>query len=191
VASLKEEISKGQSEIEDLNRGLSALSGRESRLNNELDELKNAQAVMVSRLESQIQNKEVMISNLQEKLSITFVDRILFEFGKAVINPEGIGVLAQVGDVLKKVKAKRIQVIGHTDDRPIAPNYRYRYPSNWELSAARAAAVVRYFQEESGLDPRDMEAVGRSFHDPVASNDTAEGRALNRRVNIIISPKAD
>ena len=125
------------------------------------------------------------------KLSITFVDRILFEFGKAAISPEGIGVLAQVGDVLKKVKAKRIQVIGHTDDRPIAPNYRYRYPSNWEPSAARAAAVVRYFQEESGLDPRDMEGVGRSFYDPVASNDTAEGRALNRRVNIIISPKAD
>ena len=67
-------------------------------------------------------------------------------------------------------------------------SYRYRFPSNWDLSAARAAAVVRLFQNEIGLDPKHLEAVGRSYYDPVASNDTAEGRAQNRRVNIIIAP---
>jgi chemotaxis protein MotB len=117
------------------------------------------------------------------------VDRILFEFGKATITPEGKKILKKVGEILKNVQGKQIRIVGHTDNIPIMPEYRYKFPSNWELSAARAAAVIRHFQKKMGLDPRILEAVGRSFYKPIASNKTREGRAQNRRVEIIISPK--
>ena len=87
-----------------------------------------------------------------------------------------------------KPQGKLIRVVGHTDDIPILPKYHYKFPSNWELSAARAASVVNYLQKDLGLDPTNLEAVGRSFYDPIASNETNEGRAQNRRVNIIIAP---
>jgi chemotaxis protein MotB len=92
---------------------------------------------------------------------------------------------------LKNVAGKQIRVVGHTDNKAILPEYRNKFPSNWELSAVRASAVVRYFQKEIGLDAKNMEAVGRSFYEPIASNETEKGRAQNRRVNIIIAPKIE
>ena len=191
IALLRDELSSKEGLVTKLQGRLSALQGEEVQLKTALSELKTAHDTMISRLRSQIQNKEVTISELREKLSITFVDRVLFEFGRATITPEGRGILAKVGEILKGVKSKTIRVIGHTDDRPIAAEYRYKFPSNWELSASRATSVVRFFQKETGLLPEDMEAVGRSFFESVASNDTIEGRALNRRVHIIIAPKVE
>jgi chemotaxis protein MotB len=92
---------------------------------------------------------------------------------------------------MTNVQGEQIRVVGHTDNKAILSEYRNKFPSNWELSAARSAAVVRYFQKEIGLDPKDMEAVGRFFYEPIASNETEEGRAQNRRVNIIIAPKIE
>ena len=144
---------------------------------------------MVSELEKQIQNKEVTIKSLEDKVSISFVDRILFDFGKASISPEGRKILTKVGNILKNVQDKQIRVVGHTDNVPISEEFKWKFPSNWELSAARAAAVIRHFQEKTGIGPENMEAVGRSFYDPIASNETRVGRAQNRRVNIIIAPR--
>jgi chemotaxis protein MotB len=144
---------------------------------------------LVSDLKKQIDNQEVTIKTFEEKISVTFVDRILFELGKATISPEGEEILRKVGRILKNVKNKQIRVEGHTDNIPIMPASQDKFPSNWELSAARAAAVVRHFQNGIGLDPGNLEAVGHSFYRPVASNETEEGRAQNRRVNIIIAPK--
>ena len=143
---------------------------------------------LVNDLKKQIQNHEVTIDTFQKKISVSFIDRILFKTGKATITSEGEKILRKVGKTLKNVQDKKIRVVGHTDDRLIIPRFRYKFPSNWELSAARAARVIRFFQNEAGLDPTTMEAVGRSFYDPISSNDTAKGRALNRRVNIIIAP---
>ena len=154
-------------------------------------ETKSTYEALVSSLKEQIEKQEVTIKDLQEGLSLTFVDRILFEFGKTNITPEGKRILEKVGKVLKGVKERKIRVTGHTDNIPIHPKYTYKFPTNWELSAARAASVVRYFQEETGLDPKDMEAVGRSFYQPVASNESKEGRDRNRRVEIFIAPKME
>ena len=189
VLSLKEEIGQDQTKIEKLEHSLSDLHTQRTQLKARLDELQSTHDAIVSNLKNEIQNKEVTIGKLEEKLSITFVDRILFASGKAIITPEGKRVLTKVGNVLKNIEARQIRVVGHTDNKPIVPEYRHKYPSNWELSAARAAAVVHYFQESIGLDPGDMEAVGRSFYEPIASNFTEEGRAQNRRVNIIIGPR--
>jgi chemotaxis protein MotB len=157
-------------------------------------EMKQMQAThdkLVSELKDQIQKQEVTIKESQESLSLNFVDRILFEFGKADLTPEGEKVLKKIGEALKNIKDKKIRVTGHTDPVPIRPDFKYKFPSNWELSSARAASVVRYFQEKIGLDPKEMEAVGRSFYQPEVSNDTKEGRARNRRVEILIAPQLE
>lgn len=189
VVSLNEELTRGNKEIERLQRSLSDLQGQKAQLKDEIGQLKSTHDAILSELKDQIQNREVTIEELEEKLSVTFMDRVLFKSGRATITREGREILRKVGDILKNVTDKQIRVVGHTDNKAILPEYRNKYPSNWELSAARAGAVVRYFQKEMGLNARNMEAVGRSFYEPIASNETEEGRAQNRRVNIIIAPK--
>jgi chemotaxis protein MotB len=157
----------------------------------QMKQMKTTHEALVSGLKEQIQKQEVTIKEFQESLSLNFIDRILFEFGKADLTPEGEKILKKVGEALKNIKDKKIRVSGHTDNIPIRPDYVQKFPSNWELSAARGATVVRYFQEKVGLDPKDMETVGRSFYQPVASNETKEGRAQNRRVEILIAPQME
>ena len=189
--SLKDEISKDQNEIEGLEGKLLALKGEKATAEAKIDQLKSTYEALVSDLKHQIGNQEVTIKRFEEKISVTFIDRVLFEFGRATISPEGDEILQKVGETLKAVKGKKIKVVGHTDDRPIHPDYYFKFPSNWELSAARASAVVRHFQNDTGLEPSNLEAVGRSFYDPVARNETPEGRAHNRRVEIIIAPEIE
>ena len=191
IPYLEKEIAKGKRDLEELYRRISELQGEKDRLKSKIGQLQSTYTAFVSELKNQIQNKEVTIKELEDKLSITFVDRILFESGKATITPEGKKILTKVGEILKNVQGRQIRVIGHTDNISIMPEYRYKFPSNWELSAARAAAVVRHFQKKVGLDPRNLEAAGHSFYKPIASNETEEGRAQNRRVNIIVAPKTE
>lgn len=115
-------------------------------------------------------------------LLITLDDHLLFELGKADINPQGIPVLAKVSAVLQKVD-RPLRVEGHTDNLPI--NTR-QYPSNWELSTARAVNVVKHFSEHGAIAPQRLAAVGYGESKPRAANDTPEHRARNRRVEIVL-----
>ena len=151
-------------------------------------QLKNACEVLVSSLNEQIKKHEITIKEFQGGISLSLVDRILFKLGEATLTPQGEKVLAKVGEGLKKIQGKMVRVVGHTDTIPIRKEFLDKFPSNWELSAARASTVVRYFQDKSGLEPKGMEAVGRSFYQPAAANDTEKNRALNRRVEIFIAP---
>jgi len=182
IADLKEQI-------DGLRDRLSDLEGEKASVESKVDQVQTTYEALIADLNEQIEKREVKIEAFEKRISVSFVDRILFDFGKETITPEGREVLQKVGGILKGVKGRRIRVIGHTDDIPILPEYRHRFPSNWELSAARAAAVVRQFEKETGLDPRNLEAVGRSFYHPVASNETADGRSQNRRVEITIAPQ--
>ena len=191
IRYLEEEAAKGHNEIQELQRQVIDLKGQKALTEAKKGQLKSTYEALISDLKKQIENQEVTIKAFKEKISVTFVDRILFEFGKATITPEGGKILKKVGEILKNVQGKQIRVAGHTDNIPIMPEYRYRFQSNWELSAGRAAAVVRHFQKKIRLDPRNLEALGRSFYEPIASNETREGRAQNRRVEITISPKIE
>lgn len=189
IRYLEEEVAKGHNEIQEIQRQLLDLKGQKALAETKKGQLKSTYEALISDLKKEIENQEVTIKTFKDQISVTFVDRILFEFGKATITPEGKKILKKVGEILKNVQGKQIRIVGHTDNIPIMPEYRYKFPSNWELSAARAAAVIRHFQKKMGLDPRNLEAVGRSFYEPIASNKTREGRAQNRRVEIIISPQ--
>ncbi|MCW3488738.1 flagellar motor protein MotB [Dethiobacter alkaliphilus] len=110
-------------------------------------------------------------------------DRLLFDTGRAEIRSEARELLVKVAGILANVP-NQIIVEGHTDNVPIQTA---QYPSNWELSVDRAVRVVRYLSERQGIDPERFLATGYGEFQPVASNETVQGRAKNRRVNIVIS----
>jgi len=161
-----------------------------------LEELKKAvatQAQAQRSLEEEmrraLESKDVTISELQGKLTVSILDRILFDSGEAVLKPEGERVLMQVASVLSQYPKRQIHVVGHTDNVPIRASARGRFASNWELSTARATAAVRFLQEQAGVDPSRLGAVGYGEFHPVADNDTPEGRAGNRRIAIVVLPE--
>jgi chemotaxis protein MotB len=114
-------------------------------------------------------------------------DNILFESGEAELKEAGRQALSEVVDVLRTIERREFQVAGHTDNVPIRSR---RFPSNWELSTARAVSVAK-FMIERGLDPSRISAAGHADTAPVASNDTPEGRAQNRRIEIILLPNLE
>ena len=101
---------------------------------------------------------------------------------------EGLAVLKRVIDILKNVKDKSIRIEGHTDNVKIKGALVKQYPTNWELSAARAINVTKYLQQQ-GIDPAFLSATAFGEYKPMAGNDTPEGRAKNRRIAIILLPK--
>ena len=117
----------------------------------------------------------------KEGIKVVFRSPVIFDLGKAELKPEIISVLSAVAKVIKDMP-NEVVVGGHTDDRPIVSG---EFRSNWELSAARAFSVIRYFIEQ-GIDPRRLSAIGYGEHRPLYHNDTEEHRAFNRRIEIDI-----
>jgi chemotaxis protein MotB len=114
------------------------------------------------------------------------VDQLEFDSGEVTIKPEGIKILNEVSQALGDVSEKQVKVEGHTDNVPIGPTLSQTYPSNWELSQARAEEVVRYLVEKAGVDSNTLSSVGQAETQPIASNATEEGRQKNRRVEILV-----
>ncbi len=111
----------------------------------------------------------------------------LFGSGRARLSQGGQGLMRQVASSIGNLGSS-VQVEGHTDGIPVSGNLLAIFPSNWELSVARAANTVNYLQNTAGLDAERLSAVGFGENRPVASNSTREGRALNRRVEIVVKP---
>ena len=114
---------------------------------------------------------------------------LFFESGSAALTEQGRLRLDALATRLKtEYPGRRVRVEGHSDNQPIGPTLRALFPTNWELSAARATTVVRYLQDTHALDPARLEAVGMSAYYPAAANATVDGRAQNRRVRIAVLP---
>ncbi len=143
---------------------------------------------MIEKMKSEIAEGQVTITELKGKLTVNMVDAILFDSGKADIKPEGRQILQKVADVIGQVEDKAIRVEGHTDNVKISSALTRAFPSNWELSAARATNVARYLQR-MGVDPNLLSAAAYGEYRPVSENDTPEGRAMNRRIEIVLVPK--
>lgn len=176
-------------EIAALRAELAASKAKIEELLAENEKVSKAQQDLETQMRSAIESKDITISELQGKLTVNILDRILFDSGEAELKPEGEQVLQKIAGVLAQYPNRQIHVIGHTDNVPIRIGPRTRHPSNWELSTARATAAVRFLCEKAGADPRRIGAVGYGEFHPIADNSTAEGRAKNRRIALVVLPE--
>jgi chemotaxis protein MotB len=154
----------------------------------EVDRLKSTYDKLVGELHDEIKKGDITVTRVMDKLSVNLVEKILFDSGSAEIKPGGRKVLDRVGGILKSVTEKQIRIEGYTDNVPIGSRLTDQFPTNWELSAARAVNVVRYLSGSVGVPPRLLSAAGFAENHPVAANKTQEGRAQNRRIEIVLLP---
>lgn len=191
-----DELSRNITELRQMNADL---EGENAALRKDIADLQKAKTEeaqktsktyeeMLEKMKSEISQGEVTISELKGKLTVNMVDAILFDSGKAEVKQAGLVVLQKVVDILKTVQDKAIRIEGHTDNVQISGALTRKYPTNWELSAARAINVTRYLQQQ-GIAPTVLSAVAYGEYKPVVSNDTEEGKAKNRRIEIILVPK--
>jgi len=185
MSEMRQTINRIEEENRTLNNQLEMEKiAREARL----AQMKSTYDQLVGKLESEIERGEVTISELQGKLTVNMVERILFDSGRAEVKPEGLDVLQRVGNILKEAQDKVVQVEGHTDSVPISGRLKERFPSNWELSTARAANVVHFLQDQVGIAGERLAVTGYGPYRPIANNDTPEGREQNRRIQIVLVP---
>jgi chemotaxis protein MotB len=193
IISLRTQISELEKENEDLKQRVDTLrveaEALERQREKEKNEMKSTYEDLLEGMKSEIEKGEITITQLKGKLKVNMLDEILFDSGRTTIKPEGVEVLERVGEILLNVKDRAINVEGHTDNVPIGPELARRYPTNWELSAARATNVARYLEEKIGIDPTVLSATGYGEYQPVASNESEEGQARNRRIEIVLVPK--
>lgn len=149
----------------------------------ELEKKSTEYEQLAQSLKSEIEAGRIELSELKGRMTVKMKDRILFSSGSATIGKEGLDALRLVADALRAVQGKVIRVEGHTDNVPTTGS---AFASNWELSAARALAVVRFLQEQ-GVDPTRLAGAAYGEYQPIAGNDTPEGRSLNRRIEIVLA----
>jgi len=178
-----------QSTLSELTNQLAMSKSEIEQLQREKEETVRKQRSLEKEMRDALDSKDVTISQLQGKLTVNILDRILFDSGEAVLKPEGEKLLQKIAGILNQYPNRQIHVIGHTDNVPIRSGPRTRFASNWELSTARATAAVRYLAEKAGADPHRLGAVGYGEFHPVAENSSAEGRARNRRIALVVLPE--
>lgn len=201
--SLAERREEADAERRRLNEALSEARGRIEKLEAELADFRElaaldreqlertlaAQQTLESNLDEVVQDEQLDIKREDRTVILQLSDRILFDSGSAVIKDEGVRVLKDVGNTVKtKLRGMRIQVAGHTDNIPVTPG-QGAWSDNWSLSAARAVNVLQLLEEEVGIDPELLSAAGYGEHQPIAGNDTPEGRAKNRRIELVLVPQ--
>lgn len=183
---LRASVASNQASSSALNEKLADSQNRIAELEKEKESAIQSHKSLEDEMRAALESKDVTISQLQGKLTVNILDRVLFDSGEAELKPGGEAVLRKVAAILAQHPQVKIHVIGHTDNVPIRASARSRYASNWELSTARATAAVRFLSEKAGIDPRRLGAVGYGEFRPVADNSTPEGRAKNRRIAITL-----
>jgi chemotaxis protein MotB len=153
----------------------------------EISSMQSTYDELVSDLESEVSSGQIEIERLREGLRLNVSEDVLFASGSAELDTIGREVLIKVATQLGNLN-DLIQVRGHTDDRRIRGSLAQRFPTNWELAAARAARVVRLL-EKNGVPGDRLEVVSLGPNDPIVKNDTPDHRAMNRRIEILLIPR--
>jgi chemotaxis protein MotB len=140
---------------------------------------------LLADLNQEVQKGQLQVRRYKDMLTVDVAEQLFFDSGRATLKETGKEVLKKVADAIQSYEDKAIRVVGHTDNVPITGALQKVFPSNWELSAARATTVVRFLQD-SGIAPDRLLATGRAEYAPVADNDSPEGRQKNRRIEITL-----
>ncbi len=196
VGALQDRSSATQDSLEAAQGRIDALEDEAARLAEEaarlaaekeqLEQRSQAYEDLVRELDSEIQEGQITITELSGKLTVSLSNAILFDSGSIALKAEGQDAVTRVAGVLASVTDREIRVEGHTDNVPVRSGGAYR--DNWDLSSLRAATVVAVLVE-GGIDPLNIATLGFGEHRPVADNETPEGRASNRRTEIVLVPK--
>lgn len=201
VAQLQQQLTDDDKQIADLKTAAGLAQTQSQQLTDE----QKAELEEAKRAMSDAQERAKLLDDLQAKfkklidaghLKVTtrhgrivlqLKTDVLFDTGEADVKPDGKQAINEVAQTLRTVPGKRFQVAGHTDNAPITTETKKKYPSNWELSAARAISVVKLLVQD-GVDPASLSAAGYSLYDPVSPNTPGEGQAKNRRIEITLVP---
>ncbi len=192
--SANRKLSNSETALNELKRAQDELSGQLVQTRAEKEkleaELKRLQTELTAKLQPEIQAGNVHVVRRGNDLVVDLADQILFESGKSELNESGQRVLGQVAPTLAQLGEFTIQVAGHTDGtRVVSPTTQERFPTNWELSTARATNVVRFLQETGQVPGERLAAMGFAEYRPVASNSSAQGRKKNRRIELVLMRK--
>ena len=208
-AAIAENSKKNRELLAQLEAKEQALAAENARLEKLKQELE-ARSQRVAELENVIASKDAAMSRLKDAISkaltnfegkgltveqrngkvyVSMENKLLFESGSWAVGSQGRQAVKQLGDVLADNPDIAILIEGHTDNVPYTGNAQLS--GNWDLSTKRATAIVNILRENSAINPENLTAAGRGEYAPIASNDTAEGKAKNRRIEVILTPKLD
>ncbi|MBZ9630843.1 OmpA family protein [Salegentibacter sp. LM13S] len=181
-------------EAENLERSLESIKEKDmaiTRMRDAINKKDSVTLALVTSLKGALGNmadEDIEINVEKGVVYVSISDKLLFDSGRYNVTDRAKEVLGKVATVVKNKPDIEFMVEGHTDDKAIKTSM---FEDNWDLSVKRATSVVRILQDEFGVEPARMTAAGRSYYVPVASNETAEGRAKNRRTRIVVLPKLD
>ena len=177
---LEQQVASMQTSVDQLNADL-------EKQKQEGDKAKSTYESMYSQLRDEVSSGKIEIEQMRDGIRVNLAQDILFKSGSANLDKAGKELLGKVAEELKSSPSE-IYVIGHTDNQKIGPQLAQKYPTNWELGAARAAQITRLFKD-AGIEDSRMLAVSAADSRPRADNATAEGRDQNRRIEIRLRPR--
>lgn len=208
-AAISENSRQNRQLLTELDEKESALLVEQNRLTKLQKDL-DSRSKRIDELESLIAAKDAKMNALKEAVSnalmnfegkglsveqrdgnvyVSMENKLLFDSGSWAVNSEGRKAVQQLGTVLAQNKDIAVLIEGHTDNVPYGGSGQLK--DNWDLSTKRATAIVEILRENSGIDPQNLTAAGRGEYAPVASNETAQGKSKNRRIEVILTPKLD
>jgi chemotaxis protein MotB len=176
-------LQQQQQSLQQQQKKLQQLQALLAQQKNQSDQLKNKMTEALKGFNS----NDLTVVQKNGKVYVSLSENLLFPSGSAVVNPKGVDALSKLAAVLNLNADVAVNIEGHTDSIPI----RGRFKDNWDLSTGRANSIVRILVDNYKVDPVRVEASGHSYFDPLDTNATAEGRAKNRRTEIILSPKLE
>jgi chemotaxis protein MotB len=187
-ASLEKQKDSLTKEKDTLTQQVAALEAQRAQLQASEKESEARYDKLRADLSEEVNKGQLQVRQLKGMLTVDVAEQLFFDSGRATLKDTGKQVLQKVADSLKGYEDKAVRIVGHTDNVPISGGLQKVFPSNWELSAARATTVVRFLQD-NGIAPERLVATGRAEYAPVAPNDNAEGRQKNRRIEITLIDK--
>lgn len=191
LIELQQSINRQTSKIEELNRDLVEREKRVEELESLLarqDSATNALRENIAQSLLGFDQEELTVEVKEGKIYVSLAEQLLFQSGSISVDPKGVQALKSLADVLARQEDVTIMIEGHTDNVPIRTSC---IKDNWDLSVLRATSIIRILTENTGLPSQRVVASGRGEYMPVASNDTRESRAANRRTEIVIAPDLD